>query len=336
MLSNKGILGLIMATSDPERIPSTPKQQALSKAAAVPPEKRNPSHKKPLTTGIPYTPVKGETPAAWERQPDRQRAVGGEVRTDRVESFNRRDFNKQSEEQIKEIHKLTNILITAFHSCEMVIRFMNKLILTDKGERGLFEQTDIDDINTLSGNIKKALRGAEGLDLNQTLALQRAIKILALDIETITSTTTSVTLTDDELQSRYDENLKAVFNFAKENEITGTREVASSLTKETSSLVKEAGITVLKVLRPSTGLPIEVKKENITSPAPTETVATTSLKTPEENAAEKLAEEKERNRKIYERAKNGESFTVEDLKLEGYTEKDAVNVLRLLEIARKK
>lgn len=57
---------------------------------------------------------------------------------------------------------------------------------------------------------------------------------------------------------------------------------------------------------------------------------TKPVKSPEEIAAKKLAEEKEKNGKIIERRKGGEDFTVEKLIGEGYSKDIATNLIKIL------
>lgn len=65
-------------------------------------------------------------------------------------------------------------------------------------------------------------------------------------------------------------------------------------------------------------------------PKPASDSTTKLVKSPEEIATEKLAEEKEKNGEIIERRKNGEDFTVEKLIGEGYSKEVATTLMRVL------
>jgi len=315
-----------MADSDPNQISLSVKQEAQARTAAIPQGKRGAWREGQPNGKTETRPVIGKgAPGSWQKQPERQPTVGGEVKTERKESFNREPGFKQSEEQIKEIHKLTNVLITAFHSCEVLVRFINSL----KIKSGLFEQEDVDNINAFTKNIKTGLKGTEGFTLDEALSAQRAIRLLALDIE-MTVMLESVKLDDKTLQSVYDDNLKAVLAFAKENEITGNRELSPSLTQEISPLVKSSG---LKVMRPTELLPAETKHVEEVSSNPT--IRTTApTKSPDEIVAEKLAEEKDRNKKMFERANAGEKITPEILKSASFSDEEAQDFLDVLELTK--
>lgn len=312
-----------MAYQDPSVIPLTSMQSALSRVTAFPQRKRGalPNNSQGSLSKNP-APVGKGGPGSWQRQAERQPSVGGEIRTDRKDPFNRIENFKQSEEQIKEIHKLINILITAFHSCEVVISFMNEV----DGDNSFKEK--LDEITNLAKNIKPDLKRKDGLTLEEVLAVQRVIRQLALDIELITMTN-EISPSTVEAQNFYKKNLQDTLSFANEHEITGTREIPASQTQENTPLIRAAGIKVLR--------PIETQQ-----PSRSNTLATTStppvaptaqIKSPEEIAAEKLAEEKERNKKMFERAKGGEEITLEILKNAGYGEVVATNFLKILKLA---
>lgn len=313
-----------MADSDPTKIPLTSMQQALSNAAAMPPGKRNKNHAgKPIGKQEDRTRVGKGAPGSWQKQPDRQPAVGGEIRNDRIDSFNREKAVRQSEEQIKEIDTLAEVLITVFSHCETILYFVNQVQLdsNDRHLEGLLNR-----ISNMVNVIREDILSENGFTLERILSIKRAVKKLTLDIR-LAMSTVDITPSDDPAKTIYKESLTAILDFATESEIRGTREIPSSLAKETSPLMKTAGV---KVMRAPEMLPLGTKKVTADSSSP----IITPVKSPAETAAEKLAAEKERNRKMFERASSGEEIKLDTLKAAGFTDGEAQDFLDVLELTK--
>ncbi len=97
----------------------------------------------------------------------------------------------------------------------------------------------------------------------------------------------------------------------------------------------ESITTISPILRFDTLTPKASPVETVTIDKTTviEPTVTSSVKTPDEKAAEKLAEKKERNQRMFERAKN-EEIKLEDLQSEGFSDKEAQDFLDILELTK--
>lgn len=227
----------------------------------------------------------------------------------------------QTPEQRLEVDKTLDQFTGILHACQIVIEDLENITFEGQADAVLTQKR-----NDIKDQIKRIESEIITINIDTIRLIKTDLKLLTQKITRLLRNMEDPTFgVYTEMEKDYQESKLKITTFASASEIKEDKVISPEEMVTTGFANVRTVMRVNKLpIRPATPA-----STNITNPV------AAPVKSPDISVAEKLAEEKERNKKIFERAKNGELFTVEGLKKEGYADKEAVNFLKLLELAKK-
>ncbi len=226
----------------------------------------------------------------------------------------------QTPEQRLEVDKTLDQFTGILHACQIVIEDLENITFEGQADAVLTQKR-----NDIKDQVKRIESEIITINIDTIRLIKTDLKLLTQKITRLLRNMEDPTFgVYTEMEKDYQESKLKITTFASASEIKEDKVISPEETVTT-------GFANVRTVMRVNKLPTRTAKPtplSITNPV------ATPAKSPDISVAENLAKEKTRNGEIIERKRGGEDFTIEKLKLAGYDDTSASNLLMVLKLIK--